>query len=327
MANFLDVDESIIARNLRFGNPSDETGNDVLFPGSSSIGGHHQPHIYTPSERLAQSQCKFIIPQPGICIKTREAVTNHKVFINLCKSDDVPEPDEYFTDDQLANILSTGSDDEVGDVRLPMSLGEKHFEKDKTGEQCPVFEVIINTVFFEKKIMTSDMYRTFLIVVTIEGLEEKFKMELDKNNYVVLQHKKCVGKLNPQLVKDKPRIKEVKSSSPRITEIGEIRRQATNNGNSGKKALVEEIDAKELKLDFTITQVSKDLAKAEIKLPDLKNSKKVNVTLGADRIIVDSPVGQLDIFVPLDIHQEDSKAEFNVETNMLILHLPLVVKP
>lgn len=112
------------------------------------------------------------------------------------------------------------------------------------------------------------MYRTFLIVVTIEGLEEKFKMELDKNNYVVLQHKKCIGKLNPQLVKDKPKIKEVKSSSSRITEMGEIR-QAPNNGNTGKKTLVEEIDTKELKLDCTITQVSKDLAKAEIKLPNL----------------------------------------------------------
>ncbi len=67
-----------------------------------------------------------------MCIKTRELITNHKVFINLCKSDDVPEPDEYFTDEQLGNILSNGSDDEVDDIRLPMSLGEKHIENDKS---------------------------------------------------------------------------------------------------------------------------------------------------------------------------------------------------
>jgi len=65
-------------------------------------------------------------------VKTREITTQHKVFINLCKSDDVPEPDDYFTDDQIAHILANGSDDEVSDIRLPMSIGEKHIEKDKS---------------------------------------------------------------------------------------------------------------------------------------------------------------------------------------------------
>jgi hypothetical protein len=66
-----------------------------------------------------------------MCIKTRELVTNHKVFINLCKSEDVPEPDGYLTDEELRSILSSDSDAEVQEIRLPMSLGEKHIEKDK----------------------------------------------------------------------------------------------------------------------------------------------------------------------------------------------------
>ncbi|XP_021949253.1 PIH1 domain-containing protein 1 isoform X2 [Folsomia candida] len=319
MSNFLDVDDSIIAKNLLLGGISlPETDND---PGGSST--DYRTQILTPSERKEQAQCKFIIPQPGLCIKTRELITNHKVFINLCKSDDVPEPDEYFDDEQLSNILANGSDEEVGLIRLPMSLGEKHIESDKNGVKCPVFEVVINTIFFDAKILPSELYRTFLIVIIIEGIEEKFKMELDKNNYLVLQHKKCIGKLNPQLVKNKPGIKEVKSSRV-ITDV-ELTKSST--GPTIKKTLVEEIETKELKLDCTITQVSQAVAKAEIKLPNLKNTAKVFVTLGADRIIVDSPVGQLDIFVPLDIHQEESKAEFDVASNTLSLHLPLVIKP
>jgi hypothetical protein len=51
------------------------------------------------------------------------------------------------------------------------------------------------------------------------------------------------------------------------------------------------------------------------------------VTLGADRIVVDTPVGSLDVFVPVDIHQEESRAEFNMDTDTLTLHLPLIVKP
>jgi len=42
---------------------------------------------------------------------------------------------------------------------------------------------------------------------------------------------------------------------------------------------------------------------------------------------VDSPVGSIDVFVPMDIHQEESKAEYNLESNVLRLHLPLVTKP
>jgi len=156
---------------------------------------------------------------------------------------------------------------------------------------------------------------------------------VDKTDYVILQHKKCIGKLNPHLVKNRPRIKELKggkvttttSSSSLLVEPAKILSSSSSNTNS--RMLVEEIDTKDLELDCCITQVSKDLAEAEIKLPNLKNHKKLLVTLGADRIIVDSPVGQLDIFVPLDIHQEKSKATFSVATGLLKLHLPLVLKP
>jgi hypothetical protein len=134
--------------------------------------------------------------------------------------------------------------------------------KNVAGISCPVFEVVINTRFYDQKVLTSELYRTFLIVVTIEGIEEKFKMELDKEGYLILSHKKCIGKLNPQLVRNRPGIKEMRQASIGI-----------ENGNGGicgqKKALVEEIDTKELQLDCKITQVSRELAKAEIKLPNL----------------------------------------------------------
>jgi len=330
MSQFLDIDDSILVKNLLLNERS-----QLSVGGSGDadkILGEERINILTPSDRLEQSQCKFIIPQPGLCVKTRELVTNQKIFINLCKADDVPEPDEYFTDEQICDILRDGSEEEVKDIRIPMSIGEKHLEPDNSGKTCPVFDIIINTNFFTQKVLTSETYRTFLIVVLIEAVDEKFKMELEKNDYVILQHKRSMGKLNPQLVKSRPRIKELKgkvttttsSSSPSLlVEPAKIPTSSNNNN----KMLVEELDAKDLELECSIMQVSKDLAEAEIKLPNLKNHKKLFVTLGADRIIVDSPVGQLDVFVPLDIHQEKSKATFSVATGLLKLHLPLVIKP
>lgn len=128
-----------------------------------------------------------------------------------------------------------------------------------------MFDVAINKFFFEKKILISEMYRTFLVVVLIEGLEEKFKLDLDKDNYVILSHKKSMGKLNPHFVRSKPVIKELKSSNNGV----ELTPVSTVTTKTSKKALVEEIDTEEVQLDCKITQVSCDLAKAEIKLPNL----------------------------------------------------------
>jgi len=325
MSQFLDIDDSILVKNLLLTDRAQLTaggGGDA-----NKALGEERINILTPSDRLEQSQCKFIIPQPGLCLKTRELVTNHKIFINLCKADDVPDPEEYFTDEQIYDILKEGSEEEVKDIRIPMSIGEKHLESDNSGKTCPVFDIVINSSFFNQKVLTSETYRTFLMVVIIEAVEEKFKMELEKQDYVILQHKKCIGKLNPQLVKSRPRIKELKGKVTSATSLPLVETTKILSSSNNNRMLVEEIDAKDLQLECCITQVSKDLAEAEIKLPNLKNHKKLLVTLGADRIIVDSPVGQLDIFVPLDIHQEKSKATFSVATGVLKLQLPLVIKP
>jgi len=124
-----------------------------------------------------------------------------------------------------------------------------------------VFDVVINKEFFDRKILVYEMYRTFLVVVMIEGLEEKFKIELDKDDYIILSHKKSMGKLNPHFVRNKPAIKELK------TPIGID--LISGNSSISKKALVEEINTEEVQLECNIIQVSSDLAKAEIKLPNL----------------------------------------------------------
>ena len=47
-------------------------------------------------------------------------------------------------------------------------------------QPCIVYDVAINSTFFSK-VEESLLFQTFLITVTCEGLEDKYKMELDKN--------------------------------------------------------------------------------------------------------------------------------------------------
>jgi hypothetical protein len=134
------------------------------------------------------------------------------------------------------------------------------------GNACPAFDIVINTVLFEKKVLQSELYRTFLTVIVIETIEEKFKLELEKSNYTILSHKKVMGKLNPHFVRDQPKIKELKTTQGSI--VGATA-GGNNHSKTANKPLVEEIDTKELQLDCSITQISSELAKAEVKIPNL----------------------------------------------------------
>jgi hypothetical protein len=133
MSNFLDIDESkfhskfLINLKGAGAEEDDEDDSEGLpwlkprtgIPGSDTI------PIITPSQKQEASQCKFIIPKPGACVKSKDTISGKKFFINFCHSDDVPEPQMYYSDEELRQILSSGSDNEVDDIRIPISIGEK----------------------------------------------------------------------------------------------------------------------------------------------------------------------------------------------------------
>ena len=115
--------------------------------------------------------------------------------------------------------------------------------------------------------MKSEMYRTFLIVVAFEGMDDKHKLDLEKSEYVFLHNRKSFGKLQPQFVRQKAGIRELRD----ITGSFESTLSTTTSliNDAKKSKLVQEVSAADLKLDYTITQVSEELAIAEIKLPNL----------------------------------------------------------
>ena len=48
------------------------------------------------------------------------------------------------------------------------------------------YDVAINSTFF-LKVEGSLLFQTFLITIAMEGLEDKYKMELDKNGKFIFQ--------------------------------------------------------------------------------------------------------------------------------------------
>lgn len=81
-----------------------------------------------PSAAGGGAPYRVVKPKPSFCVKTRNVITSEKVFLNVCRTDALPEPVDV-SEEQLTRILES---DEPSTFRVPMSLGEGHQETDKS---------------------------------------------------------------------------------------------------------------------------------------------------------------------------------------------------
>ncbi|OCT73126.1 PIH1 domain-containing protein 1 isoform X1 [Xenopus laevis] len=254
-------------------------------------------------------ESKQIRPQPGFCIKTQTS-EKAKIFINICKTNDIPAPPDL-SEAELVNILE--SDDPSG-YRVPMSIGEPHVEVDNSGNGCTVYDIVINSTFFDK-MKSNELFREFFITVAMEGLENKYEMELSRD-WRMLKNRKFMGSISDQNIrtKSKPIIQELDTSSSQTLQ---------------SKPLISEIQSSPKVPEYTIAAEPSEghpsFLVAEISLPNVTSVRSLVLDLGEDRIVLwgRPDLYHLDIFLPYNIVQEESGAQFNRDTKVLTITMPV----
>ncbi|XP_065513713.1 PIH1 domain-containing protein 1 [Caloenas nicobarica] len=149
---------------------------------------------------------RAVTPQPGFCVKTRAG--GAKVFINVCHSGEVPPPPPL-SPPGLRRLLLR---DPPGAFRIPMSLGEPHAELDRSGQGCTAYDVVVNSGFF-RTLQADPLYREFFLTVAMEGLAEKYGLELELTGWRVLRNRRFLGSISAQNIRTRPRphIQELES--------------------------------------------------------------------------------------------------------------------
>ncbi|XP_051572131.1 PIH1 domain-containing protein 1 [Myxocyprinus asiaticus] len=245
---------------------------------------------------------KVIRPQPGMCVKTSSVSDKQKVFLNICQSPAVPPP-PHLSQEALVDLLES---EDPTSYRVPMSLGEPHTEMDNNSQGCTVYDVVINDEFFQK-CQKDTLFQQFLIAVSLEGMENKYSLELSRD-IKILKNRKFMGSVVEQNIrtKNKPVIQEIDSKKPNATpsstkcpEFCLLMEPPTGNA------------------DYLI---------AEILLPGVMSARSLVLDLGEDRLVLIArpSLFHLDIFFPLLIDQENSVAQYNTQTQTLTVTMPVV---
>ncbi|XP_072299666.1 PIH1 domain-containing protein 1 [Eucyclogobius newberryi] len=241
---------------------------------------------------------RVIRPQPGMCIKTAIEPSKQKVFINICQSNSVPPPPDL-SRDELVELLQ--SEDPSG-FRVPMSLGEPHSETDNNSQGCSAYDVVINQDFFQT-CQKDPLFQQFIILVSVEGLENKYGLELSRD-WKVLKNRKFLGSIGEQSIRTKSR--------PVIQEL-----QPQESLTATKRpefTLLVEPPAGEAQ--YLI---------AEIKLPGITSARSLLLDVGEDRLVLNArpSLYHLDIFHPFLVEQDSSMAQYNTTTQILTITLPV----
>ncbi|XP_051904529.1 PIH1 domain-containing protein 1 [Hippocampus zosterae] len=247
----------------------------------------------------ANPDSKVIRPQPGICVKTTSEPGKQKVFVNICQSNLVPPPPEI-SKEELLDLLQL---EDPSGYKVPMSLGEPHTEVDNNSQGCTAYDVVINQEFFQK-CQKEALFQQFVVMVSFEGLENKYNIELSRE-WKVLKNRKFLGSVSEQNIRTK--------SKPVIQEL-----QPPENATSGAKR-------PEFTLFVEPPSGDPEYLIAEIKLPGVASSRSLVLDVGEDRLVLTARPSLyfLDIFHPFIVDPETSVAQFNGGTRILTITAPV----
>nr|XP_003226232.1 PREDICTED: PIH1 domain-containing protein 1 [Anolis carolinensis] len=257
------------------------------------------------------AEFKPIRPLPGFCLKIH-TVSGEKVFVNVCKSPHLPPPADL-TNEELSCLIESEA---ASNFRIPMSLGEPHAEVDNSNNGCTAYDVTINTSFFNK-MEGNKFLKEFFITIVLEGLSEKYNLDLTNQDWRILKNRKFMGSISEQNIRTKSKliIQEMESS--------ESKEKASNVWQSSVSESAATVPEYKIVAEPSLSHP--DHLVAKICLPKMTSVKSLELDLGEDRIVLQGcpRLYHLDIFIPYSIVPEESKAQFHKETKILTVTMPV----
>eukprot|EP00903_Cladosiphon_okamuranus_P022389 g20592.t1 len=197
---------------------------DIKLPGGGTLGAGGAAAKDAPAGVV-------ISPRPGFVLKTKLVDKGLKVFVNVCQHERIGESG------MVKKLDKEG--EEVEGLNIPMSVGPPSVDKDNAGQECIVYDVIINpkTVQECRKDRTGAQ-RDWVCHLAMQSVMAKHDCRLDpkyKLPKLTFKGDKDKGPAKQRVRDDsaKPQISEVKVTCRGSTSNGKAGSSGTGGGNSG----------------------------------------------------------------------------------------------
>lgn len=278
------------------------------------------PFLEGKSKKTDETPWKWVQPSPGICVKTYTP-DEQKIFINICHTSDIPSPHNLDEETLLKMYASLDDDSPDVGIRVPLSIGDLHEEFDKSGEPARAYDVAVSSEFLERAQSSSRVHLRFLVQVAIESVSDKYKLELNVDQYTVLKNRKVMGKLQRHRIEQRgpkmPLIQELGSSPTSSTSTSaDVPPPAEGTRAPERTHLVRRSDpdghTQVLVVEFT--------------LADVMSAAEVTFRVGEDRLRVESARRgySWDAFLPMRLDADAACATFVRKHRVLNVQVPIV---
>lgn len=128
-----------------------------------------------------------------------------------------------------------------------MSLTELRLTPDKSGKDAVVCDVAVHPQFF-RKIEALVIFRDFLITIIFEALDAKYNIQINRDTWIILKNRKCIGTLVKHRVQNRDVQKVYESYLNPTKEHKTLINELKSDSNEIQRSnLITEIDSKTTK--------------------------------------------------------------------------------
>lgn len=160
-------------------------------------------------------------PDPGFVVKTRDAQSGQKVFLNIVSNEHVEAP----------HVQSLADMDGEEGVRVPLSVGTPVEDFDKKNEPCITYDLVANPETVAECSKTPN-FRDSVVSLCLAAVSQKYKIELEtKYKLPKMKYKGNVVQLQRIRKKQVSKIEELSSNAP-VPGMGAAARAAAGTTNS-----------------------------------------------------------------------------------------------
>ncbi|CDW55857.1 PIH1 and SUI1 and PUA domain containing protein [Trichuris trichiura] len=131
------------------------------------------------------------------------------VYLKFCTCDSIPCP-RLLSDFELAQIISSPEPEKY---RVPIHVGDRSKFTDKSGRNGDLYCVTFNRTFYEKRLMTSELYHQFFVCLAVQEVENKHNITIDRSKLRQLRSVAELGEESVLIPENRSFVEEISSST------------------------------------------------------------------------------------------------------------------